>query len=74
MTKVPQRNEIWKHKEDGYLARVTYAGELWVYFYDNQNGCYIIEEENGCDRDCFEKNFVFVGKGKPLDILFEVQE
>lgn len=75
MIKVPQRDEIWKHKEDGYLARVTHVSKLWVYFYDNQDGCCIIEEmENGCDRDCFEENFEFVGDGKPIDVLFEVQD
>lgn len=75
MSKIPQRDEIWKHKVDGYLARITYVSKLWVYFFDNQDGCCIDGDmENGCDRDCFEKNFVFVGNGKPIDVLFEVQE
>lgn len=74
MTKVPQRDEIWKHKEDGYLARVTHVSKLWVYFFDNQDGSFIVDDmENGCDRAYFEENFIFIGNGKPLSVLFEVQ-
>lgn len=75
MSKEPQRDEIWKHKTDGYLARVTYVDRLVVHFYDNQDGCYSITDmDNACARDCFEENFEFVGDGKPIDVLFEVAD
>lgn len=75
MIKVPQRDEIWKHKEDGYLARVIYSDKIVVYFYDNKDGCRSIADmENGGTRDWFEENFIFVGNGKPIDVLFEVQD
>lgn len=75
MTKVPQQGEIWKHKQDGYLARITHVSQRWVYFFDNQDMCCTDGDmENGCDYDCFEENFEFVGDGKPIDVLFEVQE
>ena len=74
MSKVPQRDEIWKHKEDGYLARIIYVNKLWVYFFDNQDRCCLGGDmENSCDRVYFEKNFIFIGNGKPLSVLFEVQ-
>jgi hypothetical protein len=75
MSRVPQRDEIWKHKEDGYLARITYVTKLSVYFFDNQDGSFIVDDmENSCDRVYFEENFIFIGDGKPLSVLFEVQD
>ena len=75
MSKVPQRDEVWKHKENEYLARITDVSKLWVYFFDNQDGSFIVDDmENGCDRVYFEENFIFIGDGKPLSVLFEVQE
>ena len=75
MTKVPQRDEIWKHKEDGYLARITYSDEFVVHFYDNQDGCLAISNmENACEINCFKDNFVFIGNGKPINILFEMAD
>lgn len=75
MSKVPQRDEIWKHKEDGYLARVTHVSQQWVYFWDNQDVCCVEGDmENGCGFDCFKENFKFAGNGKPIDVLLEVQD
>ena len=74
MSKVPQRDEIWKHKADGYLARICSTYGNTVQFYDPQDGCSSISDmENGCDRAYFEENFIFIGNGKPLSVLFEVQ-
>lgn len=75
MNKVPQRDDIWKNKEEGFLARITGIGKNNIYFYDNQDGCFSIGDmENSCSLNDFKKSFIFVGDGKPLDVLFEVQD
>lgn len=77
MTKVPQRDEIWKHKNDGYLARVTYIDTSMgsVYFLDSSYKDINVEDmESVCKLDWFKENFIFVGDGKPIDVLFKVQK
>lgn len=73
MIKVPQRDEVWKRKEDGYLARIT-SSHTFVHFLDNTNGCFDFEEMNNFQLiDDFIKDWEYVGNGKPLEVLFEVQ-
>lgn len=77
MTKVPQRDEIWKHKKYGCLARVTYidTSRGSIYFLDNSDKNVNVEYmESVFSLDWFKENFIFVGDGKPIDVLFEVQD
>lgn len=75
MSKVPQRDEIWKHKEKGHLARVVDVSWAYIDFYDTQDGYDSIEDMvNGCSIKDFMEDYVFIGNGKPLDVLFEVQD
>lgn len=73
MSKVPQRDEIWKHRETGYLVRVISNQYNYVSFYDNEDGCDSIDiMGNGTSLKFFMEDYVFIGNGKPLDVLFEV--
>ncbi len=74
MSKVPQRDEIWKRKADGYLARITHTSKF-VNFLDNINDCFDFEEMTNFQlMEDFVENWEYVGNGKPLDVLFEVQD
>lgn len=46
MSKVPQRDDIWKHKEKGYLARVVNISGFSVSFYDNQTALNLLTRIN----------------------------
>lgn len=39
----PDFNDVWKHKENGYLARIYDIHLGYVFFYDNQDGCKYID-------------------------------
>lgn len=71
----PDFNDVWKHKEHGYLARIYDIRLGYVFFYDNQDGCkYIDIMENGSSIKNFTEDFIFVGKGKSLEFMFEVSD
>ncbi len=75
MSKVPQRDEIWKHKKDGYLARITAIVGDAVFYFSNENGCNNVREMEVVSwHTYFQENFVFIGNGKPLNILFEMAD
>lgn len=74
MTKVPQRDEIWRDKCTGKFIRIHNTNIKTGFIicleeYNNENFC-----SNVYSLDDFYKLFEFVGDGKPIDVLFEVQE
>ena len=72
MIKVPQRDEIWRDKVTKKLVRITCVDDEFVSCYEqfNNGNVYI----NLFNKYIFIQKFVFVGDGKPIDVLFEVQD
>lgn len=71
----PEVGDVWKHKERGYLARIYNICLDYVSYYDTQDGCEYIEiMENGLPIKKFAEDFIFVGKGKSLEFMFEVSD
>lgn len=71
MSKVPQRDEIWKDKYTGKLIRIRGIREDSVFFFDIKKDEIMI---NAFNLEVFKNFFEFVGDGKPINVLFEVQE
>lgn len=69
MTKVPQRDEIWRDKYDGKLVRIRNFSGDYVFFFENKDNKIWADALN---LELFYKLFEFVGDGKPIDVLFEV--
>lgn len=75
MTKVPQRDEIWKNNY-GEEAYIIYSGSIVVfvrkYWITNYEYHYAV---NKLDLSRFLKSYTYVGKSKTsIFYLFEVQE
>lgn len=72
MTKVPQRDEIWRDKYSGDPIRIYRVERDYICFFTIlSDGCVNL---NVSGRYVFQRAFKFVGDGKPIDVLFEVQD
>ena len=71
MTKVPQRDEIWRDKVTKKLVRINGVDDKFISCYEqfNNGSMYM----NLFIKYNFIQIFEFVGNGKPIDVLFEVQ-
>lgn len=71
MTKVPQRDEIWREKYSGTPIRIYRVERDYICFFTIlSDGCVNL---NVSGRHVFQRAFKFAGNGKPIDVLFEVQ-
>lgn len=70
MSKVPQRDEIWRDKVTKKLVRINGVDSKFVSCYEkfNNGSMYM----NLFIKYNFTQTFEFVGNGKPIDVLFEV--